>query len=101
MPSSKVQTVRQNSNGAHNSKFEEIQRKNLEELRKRVELFDDDSDEEDFETDKNQVDALFRNYQGSESDIGRIRQFFESGENCDCLICKIIDLYLLLCSLLP
>lgn len=85
MPSSKVKPSRLNSD----SKFEEIQRKNLEVLKKRVQSFED-SDEEDIETDKTKVDALFKNYQGNESDVARIRQFFESGENIDCLICKII-----------
>lgn len=63
----------------------------MEVLKKRVQSFED-SDEEDIETDKTKVDALFKNYQGNESDVARIRQFFESGENIDCLICKIIHL---------
>lgn len=91
MLSSKIQSAKQTSNESRNSKFEEIQRKNLEVLRNRVPSYDD-SDEEDTETDKSQVDALFRNYQGSESDVARVRQFFESGENFDCLICKILNL---------
>lgn len=89
MPSSKAKPSRLNSDT--NLKFEEIQRKNLEVLKKRVQSFED-SDEEDIETDKTKVDALFKNYQGNESDVARIRQFFESGENIDCLICKIIHL---------
>lgn len=86
MPSSKAKSSRLNSD-SNLSKFEEIQKKNLEVLKKRVQSFDE-SDEEDIETDKTKVDALFKNYQGNDSDVARIRQFFESGENIDCLICK-------------
>lgn len=69
-----------------NAKFEEIQRKNQEILKQRVENMEDsDSDEE---IDKIKVDALFKNYTGNESDILRIQKFFESGENIDCLICE-------------
>lgn len=85
MPSSKVKSSRLLSDS--NLKFEEIQKKNLEVLKSRVQSIDD-SDEEDIETDKTKVDALFKNYQGNEADVARIRQFFDSGENIDCLICK-------------
>lgn len=78
---------RGSSDAGKNSKFEEIQKKHLEVLKRQVSSYDD-SDEEDVETDKNKVDALFRNYTGDEADVARIRQFFESGENIDCLICK-------------
>jgi hypothetical protein len=70
-----------------NNKFKEIQKKDLELLKKRVSVVDD-SDEEEYEVDKAQVVALFKNYQGDEIDLARIARFFDSGENVDCLICN-------------
>ena len=96
MPSNKVQAAKQNSNKGLNSKFEEIQRKDLDALKLRVQSFEnEDSEEEIIEINKGQADALFtelsRNYQGSELDVARIKQYLESSENIDCLICKIIN----------
>lgn len=49
----------------------------------------DDSDDEGIEEiDREKVATLFRNYQGNESDLFRIKQYFENDENVDCLICK-------------
>lgn len=86
MPSSKSKTP---TAAGQNAKFEEIQRKNLELLKQRVNSYESsDEDEADAEVDKSKVESLFRNYQGSEADVARIVQFFDSGENTDCLICK-------------
>lgn len=73
-----------------NAKFEEIQRKNLELLKQRAHTYEssDEDEEAENEVDKSKVESLFRNYQGSEADVARVVQFFDGGENCDCLICK-------------
>lgn len=88
MPSSQGKGGRGKPEAGKNTKFEEIQKKHLEVLKRQVSTYDDSDEDEDVETDKNKVDALFRNYTGDEADVARIRQFFESGENIDCLICK-------------
>lgn len=90
MPAPKVKSKAQKQDTNRNSKFDEIQKKNLEILKQRVNSYDDDSDEEEVEIDKSKVEALFRNYQGNEIDVARVAQFFESGENIDCLICKYV-----------
>lgn len=63
----------------------------------------DDSDEEVVEIGENKIKDIFKNYQGNESDLTRITQFFESGDNVDCLICKKkndnVDRILILSSL--
>lgn len=89
MPSSKAKSSNRTAAMNPNSKLEEIQKKNLEIFKKSRIQSTDDSDEEETEIiDKSQVEALFRNYQGNETDVARITQFFESGENIDCLICE-------------
>lgn len=76
-------------NEKQNSKFEKIRKNNLETFKKRYEgLQFDDSDDEDFEIDKGKINELFKNYQGNDIDIARISQFFDSGDNIDCLICE-------------
>lgn len=57
-------------------------------LKKQAQAFDDSDEDEVEEVDKQKVESLFRNYQGNETDVSRITQFFENGENVDCLICK-------------
>lgn len=75
------------------SRFDEIQKANIEILRKRVENYSsaDDSDD-DVEIDKKNIDALFKNYEGKRDEIDqasiKIFTFLENGENIDCLICK-------------
>lgn len=78
------------SSNSGNAKFTEIQRRNLEAVKSRVQDFvcNDDSDEEIVEISKSQITGIFKNYQGSDDDVSRITQFFESGDNVDCLICK-------------
>lgn len=71
---------------SRNTKFEEIQRKNLDSLNKNLKF--EDSDEEIDQIDKNVFNQLFRNYVGKEDDVANLRQFFENGESIDCLICK-------------
>lgn len=88
MSSKKSRTNKSQTETNQNPKFEEIQRKNQEILRQRVANFDDSDSEE--EIDKRKVDALFKNYNGAESEVSRIQQFFENGENIDCLICKFL-----------
>lgn len=89
MPTPKSEKPRATSNSGHNAKFEEIQKKQLEILKQRAQKFSfEDSDDEEIEIDKSHIKNLFKNYQGNEGDVARIAQFFESGENVDCLICK-------------
>jgi hypothetical protein len=74
-----------------NKKFAEIQKKNLEILKKRVEAFSnsDESEDELEESGKSKIQALFVNYQGDDSQTKKLCDFLENGENADCLICKI------------
>jgi hypothetical protein len=80
------------------SRFDEIHKKNLEVLKRRVEIYqpgDDSDDSEEFiEVDKTKIDALFVNYKGKRDEIDqaakKIHHFFENGENIDCLICKFL-----------
>lgn len=74
------------------SKFDEIQKKDLEILKKRIEIYssDDDDSNSEIEVDKKRIDTLFGSYKPDENDqtTARIYDFFENGENDDCLICK-------------
>lgn len=75
-----------------NKKFAEIQKNNNEILKKRVEAYSS-SDESDVEntsddTGKAKIEAIFKNYHGDESQTKKLYEYFEHGENKDCLICK-------------
>jgi hypothetical protein len=74
-----------------NKKFAEIQRKNLEILKQRVEAYSnsDESEDELEETGKSRIEALFVNYKGDEKQTRKLFDFLENGENADCLICKL------------
>lgn len=65
--------------------------KHLEVCKKFVQSSDDSDDEDIEEIDREKVATLFRNYQGNETDLSRIKQFFENDENVDCLICKYLQ----------
>lgn len=83
-------TVTSKKSSAHSTqiaKFDEIHRKHRENFEKRAQSYED-SDEENVEIDKNNISNLFKNYQGNDVDTVRITQFFESGDNVDCVICK-------------
>ena len=73
-----------------NKKFAEIQKRNLEILKKRVEAFSNSDESEDDEVDeggKSKIQALFVNYQGDEQQKKKLFEYLENGENSDCLIC--------------
>lgn len=84
MPESDKQKPLQRAGSSGNAKFNEIQKQNLETVKNRPQV--DDSDQEIVA--KSNINDIFKNYQGCDSDVARITQFFESGDNVDCLICK-------------
>lgn len=67
----------------YNKSLQDFHRKNL----KRVQVSDDSDDDVD-EIDSSKVAEIFKNYRGNKIDVVKITQFFESGENIDCLICE-------------
>lgn len=86
MPERDQQKPQQRSASSGNAKFNENQR-SLETVKTRVKDDDSGSDDQEIVAKRNIAD-IFKNYEASDSDIARIAQFFESGDNVDCLICK-------------
>lgn len=71
-----------------NVKFEEIQKKNLELLKERIEKIDSsDDDEENKNVTENLKNNLLKNYQGDENDVAKVLQNLDGDSNDDCLIC--------------
>ncbi|KAG5674339.1 hypothetical protein PVAND_004314 [Polypedilum vanderplanki] len=88
MPPIKEKTSKNTNKKNNNAKFEEIQKKNQEILKERFgkRISESSDDEDGNKVEKSKIESLFKNYQGNESDVARIQQYFD-GENLDCLIC--------------
>lgn len=91
MPASGSEKSRPNLNSRQSEKFDEIRKKNLAIIKERSQWVEDSDEGELEEIDKQKINELFKNYQGNEVDVARITQFFESGENVDCLICNNLN----------
>lgn len=87
MPEREKQKPQQRSASSGNAKFNETQRRSLVAVKNQAQDDDIGSDDQEIVAKKNIAD-IFKNYEASDSDIARIAQFFESGDNVDCLICK-------------
>jgi hypothetical protein len=84
MPASKKSS---GSEKGRNVKFEEIQRKNLELLKERIQPDFESSDEDENNLDDDLKNSLLKNYKGDESDVTKVLQILDGDSNDDCLIC--------------